>query len=54
MKDKFLLDENSNIVNERWICKMENCIEIMENIIFEKNCDKKFYLFEEIVMEFLK
>lgn len=54
MKDKSLSDENSNIVNERWIRKMENRIETMENTIFEKNCDNKFYLLEETVMELSK
>lgn len=54
MKDKSLSDENSNIVNERWIRKMENRIETMENTIFEKNCDKKFHLLEETVMELSK
>lgn len=44
MKDKSLSNENSNIVNERWIRNMENRFEKLENTILEKNCDKKFHL----------
>lgn len=54
MKDKSLSNENSNIVNERWIRNMENRFEKLENTILEKNCDKKFHLLEETVMELSK
>lgn len=54
MKDKSLSNENSNIVNERWIRNMENRFEKLENTILEKNCDKKFHLLEETVMKLSK
>lgn len=54
MRDKSLSNEKSNIVNERWIRKMENHIETLENTILEKNCDKKFHLLEETVKELSK
>lgn len=47
-------NENSNEVNERLVRDIENRIEILENTILQKNCDKKIQSLEEIVQELSK